>query len=154
MFDVRRVWSSVPQGGVQSSLQKCIKGKSQRTSNCEIMMKAICVLYMYLYFLIMTTPSTIIIGGGGKVQLKNILRKISRGYDARPLSTGHNGAPNECQIMCTNINVKMFRLKSATKLVIFLIHKYIQYIVQLHFMICLKLCVPLWLTFLSSEIYR
>lgn len=75
------------------------------------MMKAICVLYMYLYFLIMTTPSTIIIGGGGKVQLKNILRKISRGYDARPLSTGHNGAPNECQIMCTNINVKMFRLK-------------------------------------------
>lgn len=84
---------------------------------------------VHVFVLSMTTPSTIIIGGGGKVQLKNILRKISRGYDARPLATGHNGAPNECQIMCTNINVTMFRLKSATKLVIFLIPKYIQYIV-------------------------
>lgn len=87
----------------------------------------LCTLHVFVFF--MTTPSTIIIGGGGKVQLKNILRKISRGYDARPLATGHNGAPNECQIMCTNINVTMFRLKSATKLVIFLIPKYIQYIV-------------------------
>lgn len=84
---------------------------------------------VHVFVLSMTTPSTIIIGGGGKVQLKNILRKISRGYNARPLATGHNGAPNECQIMCTNINVTMFRLKSATKLVIFLIPKYIQYIV-------------------------
>lgn len=87
----------------------------------------LCTVHVFVLFT--TTPSTIIIGGGGKVQLKNILRKISRGYDARPLATGHNGAPNECQIMCTNINVTMFRLKSATKLVIFLIPKYIQYIV-------------------------